>query len=160
MAFLIYLFLAFGIWHFKTAWPGLIFLTEHKATDCWCNCTHLCDTSWYPDMIVLQHHHPTQILSVHGHTTNQHGVLLHQTKSWGGLARSSHLSLPASLCCHGLQLGTAGSNPWSPGQAIESRPFTKEEASCWASHHSSQSNGIWTCGGVVRLQNSDEALHT
>lgn len=126
--------------------------TEHKSTDCWCNCTHLCDTSWCPDMIVLQHHHPTQVLSVHGYATNQHGVLLYQTEAWGGLARSSHLSVPTPLCCHGLQLGTAGSNPRGPGQAIESRPFTKEEASCWASHHSSQSNGIWTCGGVVRSQ--------
>lgn len=126
--------------------------TSTTIHNCWTigAAAHLCDTSWCPDMVVLQHHHPTQVLSVHGHTTNQHGILLHQAEARCCLACAGYFSVPASHCCHRLELRAASCDPRGPSQAVESRPFAKEEAPCWASHYSSQCDGIWTCGGESR----------
>lgn len=107
---------------------------------------HLCDTSGRPDVVVLQHHHSTQVLSVHRHPPNQHGILLHQTEARRCLARACHFSMPTTRSCHRSQLRAACGNAWSPDQAVQSRPFSEEEAPRWASHHSCQCDTIWACG--------------
>lgn len=112
--------------------------------------THLCDTSWCPDMVVLQHHHSTEVLSMHGHAANQHGVLFHQTEARCGFARAGHFSGPTSGCGGWLEQRRARGDPRGPGQAVESRPLPEEEAPGWASNHSRQRDGILTCEGEAK----------
>lgn len=121
---------------------------------------HLFDASRCPDVIIFQHHHPAQVLSVHGDAAHQHRVLLHQSKAWGGLARTSYFSMPAASLWRCLEPRTTAGDPRGPGQAVQSRPFTKEEVPCWAPHHSGQGDSIWTCECWIKGTDVNQLLGT
>ena len=93
-------------------------------------------------MVVLQHHHPAQVLPVHGRPAHQHGVLLHQAKARRGFARAGHFPVPACVGRHPLQLGAAGGDAGGAGQAVEGGPLPQEETPGWAPHLGHQCEAI------------------
>jgi hypothetical protein len=57
-------------------------------------------------MIILEHDHTAQIMPVRIDPAHQHTILLYQSETWRGLARTGDNALPA--CCAGGIAESAG----------------------------------------------------